>query len=81
MSREDRVQVLNELHDQLVNELLAKIKKGTATASDLKLAWDLLKDNGVILEDLKTIGEEPPLSKSLPFRDVDDPVVGKVGVA
>lgn len=38
---------LKTLHSQLAETLLAKIKSGEATAADLNVARQLLKDNGI----------------------------------
>lgn len=58
-----------ELHDLLIQALLAKIKAGEATSSDLNVARQFLKDNGV---DYLMVKEDTPLHKLtevLPFSD------------
>jgi len=36
------------LHDALVSELLSRVQSGDATPSDLNVARQLLKDNGIM---------------------------------
>lgn len=65
-----------ELHELLhlltVNALIEKIKDGAATAADLNVARQLLKDNGVGLGVVPNAGELDKLRSQLPFQDVDD---------
>jgi hypothetical protein len=59
---------LEALHGALVDALLARVKSGEATAADLAVARQLLKDNGI--DAIPT--EASPLARlrdSLPFPD------------
>lgn len=47
MSNGDISLTLQALHGQLAKTLLDKIKDGTATAADLSVARQFLKDNGI----------------------------------
>ena len=61
---------LNELFEKmqvaLTKDLLARIEAGTATAAELNVARQLLKDNGIDSVPTKDNGLEG-LSKILPF--------------
>ncbi|TWG49649.1 hypothetical protein [Aminobacter sp. J44] len=63
--------VLEQLHTELAETLLAKIRSGEATASDLSVARQFLKDNGID-------GARKPnspidnLAKEIPFTEIDD---------
>ena len=46
MSESNETQ-MSTLHSLLVNDLLTKIRSGEATAAELNVARQLLKDNGV----------------------------------
>jgi len=62
--------ILDELHDSVARDLLAKVKSGEATASELSVATKFLKDNGAVND---VITSESPLSgllKELPFEEV-----------
>lgn len=48
---------LRELHQQVVQALLDKVKSGEATASDLNVARQFLKDNGINCDGAR----QPPL--------------------
>jgi|TARA_R110001632_G_scaffold9809_4_gene37230 hypothetical protein len=66
MSRE----ILDTLHDAVSQELLARVRTGEATASELSVAVKFLKDNGASLD---VITAESPLGNlldSLPFEAV-----------
>ena len=43
----DREKILDKLHDELAKNLLEKVQSGEAKASDLNVARQFLKDNGV----------------------------------
>lgn len=58
-----------ELHELLIQALLAKIKAGEATSSDLNVARQFLKDNGVDYLMVKTDTPLHTLSEALPFSD------------
>jgi hypothetical protein len=59
-------QTAKRLHDALANELLRRVESGEAGASDLSVARQFLKDNGI---DATPQQSEPliDLAKSLPF--------------
>jgi hypothetical protein len=66
--------ILRELHDLLVSDLIAKIRSGTATASELGVARQLLKDNNIDSSPRK----DSPIMKlyeTLPFSPADDEVI------
>ena len=42
-----REQLFDELHDELAKTLLGKIRSGEAKASDLNVARQFLRDNGI----------------------------------
>ena len=52
-------ELLAEMHTELAVQLLDRIKKGTATPSDLNVARQMLKDNGISAMPKK----ETPLGK------------------
>jgi hypothetical protein len=62
---------LDALHGELAAQLASKIRSGEATAADMAVARQFLKDNGI--QSLPTpkspLGE---LADSLPFADPDD---------
>ena len=63
---------LQELHRTLIEGLVTILKDPElASAADRKLAWEILKDNGVQLEDLRTdcVARLEPLVKRMPFTD------------
>lgn len=66
---------LNELHDLVIEELLRQIKEGTATASTLNVARQVLKDNAVVIlpdtapEDVKDLEE---LLEGIKFYEEDE---------
>lgn len=61
-------EVLADLHEALVEELLRRVRSGEATAGDLGVARQMLKDNAV---DCIAIPESPlaRLALSMPFDD------------
>lgn len=62
----DLTKLLGDLQTKLVADLLAKIQKGEATAADLSVARQLLKDNNITV----TPQADPNISRiheSLPF--------------
>lgn len=59
------------LHESLANELLARVQSGEATASDLSVVRQFLKDNGI--DSVPKKGSPlDQLSASLPFTHSDD---------
>jgi hypothetical protein len=72
MKNSDKV-LMEALHSALIGSLLQRIQEGTATAADLGVARQFLKDNGV---DISAKHSEPlqRLCTALPFElQTDDP--------
>ena len=67
----DLKKILEQLHTELAETLLAKIRKGEATASDLSVARQFLKDNGI---DAARKPDSPidNLANEIPFTAMDD---------
>jgi len=67
-SRED----LDELHGKLAQALAKKIASGEATAADLAVARQFLKDNGV--DNIPTSADHPmhDIAKNLPFPSPEE---------
>ena len=57
-----------QLHEDLVKDLLVRIRSGQATAAELNVAQQMLKDNGVEAAPVKDSGLDS-LAKILPFDD------------
>jgi hypothetical protein len=59
---------LESLHTLLIEELVARIKSGTATPTDLNVARQLLRDNSI---DCAAVEGAPilKLAENLPFTD------------
>lgn len=71
--------LMNEMHTALIDALLEKIKDGTATASDLSVARQFLKDNGIQVADandkgMKSLNDELP--DDIDFGDNVTPIYG-----
>jgi hypothetical protein len=62
---------LDKLHGALASQLAEKIKSGEATAADMAVARQFLKDNGIqsLPRPKSGLGE---LADSLPFADADE---------
>jgi hypothetical protein len=58
--------ILSDLHEAIASDLLRRIQDGSATAADLSVARQFLKDNGI---DAMAQQSEPlaNLAKTLPF--------------
>ena len=70
----DLQELLGQLHNELASQLLKRIQSGDATASDLSVARQFLKDNGIDQVPAKStpIGK---LAAILPFdEDEDEPI-------
>ena len=63
-------ETLDELHRTLAEQLLARVRAGTATAADLSVARQFLKDNSI---DGTPRDGDPlaDLAKSVPFQGPD----------
>lgn len=62
--------VLEELHEQVAKDLLAKIKSGEATSAELNAAINFLKNNGI--EALPTV-DNPLGNLASELPDFPDP--------
>ena len=62
--------ILDELHDSVAKDLLAKVKSGEATASELSVAVKFLKDNGAVNEVITSESPMANLLESLPFEEM-----------
>lgn len=62
--------ILDELHDSVAKDLLAKVKSGEATASELSVATKFLKDNGAVHEVVTSESPMANLLESLPFEEI-----------
>jgi hypothetical protein len=71
MSRQELEKTLSDLHIELAKLLLAKVRSGTATAADLSVARQFLKDNNI---DGTPVDGSPllELARSVPFKTVDE---------
>jgi len=69
----DMKDVLAQLHTKVAKELLEKIESGAATAADLSVARQFLKDNGI---DSLALDGAPiqNLADVLPFADPEEPI-------
>ena len=69
MGNDKKLELLQNLHTVLIENLLDKVKSGEAKAGDLKVARQLLKDNGI--ECIPTANNPmEDLMSSLPDLDV-----------
>lgn len=62
-------EILEELHLELTTQLLKKVKSGEATAADLGVARQFLKDNGIEVANPANHKPLQALTEVLPFRD------------
>lgn len=62
-------ELLEDLHGKVAASLLQKIEEGTATAADLAVARQFLKDNGIDAIPRGTQGVSEGLQALLPFPD------------
>ncbi len=62
---------LDKLHVELTKQLLARVKSGQATAADLSVARQFLKDNNIdaLPEEGSPMAD---LARSVPFQDTDE---------
>ena len=58
----DNKDIIDALHGAVAQELLARVKAGEATASELSVATKFLKDNGASLD---VITAESPMANLL----------------
>jgi len=66
-------ETLAQLHTKVAEELLEKIESGAATAADLSVARQFLRDNGI---DSLALEGSPiqSLSEIVPFADPEEPI-------
>lgn len=67
----DTYDTVKLLLDALADDLLSKIKSGDATAADLNVARQLLKDNGINCIPTKNNGIGK-LAEALPFQSAEE---------
>lgn len=61
--------ILDSLHDSVAKELLARVRSGEATASELAVAAKFLKDNGAVHDVVTTESPMANLLEALPFNE------------
>jgi hypothetical protein len=69
-NRTDRNQ-LDTLQALMVKNLMDKLKDGSATAADLNVARQLLKDNNVAILPMESASDVQELASQLPFQNLD----------
>lgn len=67
----DLNEILQLLHEGLANKLLERVQSGEVTASDLNVARQFLKDNGIDSAP-KEGSPLDNLARSLPFTEDDE---------
>ena len=77
----DLDKILEELHEELAQKLLDKVKAGEVTAAELSVARQMLKDNNMTSVPKKgtPLGELEEHTKDLPTFDDEDNVVSLGG--
>jgi hypothetical protein len=64
---------LEEIHDALTETLLKKIRNGEATAADLSVARQFLKDNGIeVTNPRSNTSPMGQLAALVPFKDDEE---------
>ena len=61
-------QLMDTLHEVVTKELLARVRSGEATASELSVAVKFLKDNGASLDVITAESPMASLLDGLPFE-------------
>lgn len=61
--------VLNDLHESVTKELLARVKSGEATSAELSVAVKFLKDNGASSDVIMADSPMANLLTELPFEE------------
>lgn len=64
--------LMDMLHEVVTKELLARVKSGEATASELSVAVKFLKDNGASLDVITAESPMANLLENLPFESVEN---------
>ena len=67
----DNKDIIDALHGAVAQELLARVKAGEATASELSVATKFLKDNGASLDVITAESPMASLLEALPFEVAD----------
>lgn len=70
-TKTDRNQ-LDTLQALMVKNLMDKLKDGSATAADLNVARQLLKDNNVAILPMESAADVQELANQLPFQNLSD---------
>ena len=65
--------LIDNLHKEVTQQLLLRVRSGEATASELSVAVKFLKDNGASLDVIMDQSPMASLLKDLPF-DVGDKI-------
>jgi|TARA_R100000479_G_scaffold21446_1_gene8092 hypothetical protein len=60
---------LEELHESVTNELLARVRSGEATSAELSVAVKFLKDNGASTDVITAESPMASLLNELPFEE------------
>ena len=60
---------LNDLHESVTKELLARVKSGEATSAELSVAVKFLKDNGASNDRVTAESPMASLLTALPFEE------------
>ena len=60
---------LDQLHESVANQLLARVNSGEATSAELSVAVKFLKDNNAILDIITTDSPLANLLEDLPFEE------------
>lgn len=61
---------LQELHEVVTEELLARVRSGEATSAELSVAVKFLKDNGASTDVITAESPMASLLSELPFEEV-----------
>lgn len=73
MGGESLAQLLASLHREVIEALLAKVRSGEASASDLNVARAILRDNGVNSDPTAPDDAERALAQALQGLDMELP--------
>lgn len=60
---------LDQLHESVAAELLARVRSGEATSAELSVAVKFLKDNNAVLDVITTESPLANLLEDLPFEE------------
>ena len=65
-------QQMDDLHAAVTADLLARVRSGEATASELSVAVKFLKDNGASLDVITAESPMASLLENLPFETAEN---------